>query len=241
MPAITLRGRSVPYQVVRSKRNRYLRLTVTARGSVRVSMPPRYPAEDVAPFLREKGDWLLARLDEFTARQRSIPRLRYRDGARILFLGTPCLLQIRDSTDDDPHVRYTGAGIQVQLPRGNDGDGREQRIRTLLDRWYRLCALSLIPARLQVIGEAMRSLPKKVSIRRTKSCWGSCSPLGHLSFSQHLIMAPPSVIDYVIIHELAHLHELNHSRRYWKIVDRFCPDRSAVQAWLKDHTWLLDT
>lgn len=82
--------------------------------------------------------------------------------------------------------------------------------------------------------------PNKITVKlRLKSRWGSCSSKGNLNFNSSLIQAPDSVIDYVIIHELAHLIELNHSPKFWNIVEKFCPDYQEAEKWLKDNQHLL--
>ena len=77
--------------------------------------------------------------------------------------------------------------------------------------------------------------PVRVTLRDTRSRWGSCTARGELNFSWRLILAPPTVLDYLVAHEMAHLREMNHSPRFWALVHALCPHTDAAEAWLKRH------
>jgi predicted metal-dependent hydrolase len=240
MPTITLQGRAVPYRLIQSRRNRHIRLTVAMSTGLRVSVPPRFPVQDVPSIIRERAAWVLRKLDEYADLERSFPRQRYRHGSRIMYLGRSCLLRLRPSRNGHARVRHSNRTVDVALPANQGLDSREERVRAIVHRWYRSQAQELIAARAAEIAAGMRVRPGRITIRKQRSRWGSCTAEGHLNFNQLLMMAPPNVIDYVIVHELAHLHELNHSPRYWKIVERWCPDLDACRNWLKEHIYYLD-
>lgn len=91
----------------------------------------------------------------------------------------------------------------------------------------------LVSSSLTIYSTAMGLYPAKVSIRDTRSRWGSCSSTGNISLSWRLVMAPPEVMNYVIIHELAHLRHMNHSEGFWRLVAQYCPDFRQSRNWLK--------
>ena len=95
-------------------------------------------------------------------------------------------------------------------------------------------ALGVFHARVSHWAPLMGVAPSKIRVGDQKSLWGSCSRRGTLSFNRRLLEAPPEVLDYVVIHELAHLSEMNHSRRFWAIVARFCPEHRRHRRWLRD-------
>jgi predicted metal-dependent hydrolase len=90
-----------------------------------------------------------------------------------------------------------------------------------------------LPARLLELAAALGLTVSKVSIRNQRWRWGSCSPSGHICLNWRLVEMPPSVRDYVIIHELMHLKRMDHSRRFWKLVAAACPDYQTARAWLR--------
>jgi predicted metal-dependent hydrolase len=104
-----------------------------------------------------------------------------------------------------------------------------------LEQWYRTEAAKLINERADKLSSQMGISYKRVAIRGQKTRWGSCSHRKNLSFNWKLIMAPEPVIDYVIIHELTHLKEMNHSKRFWELVAEYCPAWRDYKKWLKRH------
>jgi predicted metal-dependent hydrolase len=108
-------------------------------------------------------------------------------------------------------------------------------VRRLLKRWYAGEAARWVAARLQVLSEAVGVGWRRVTIGDSRWRWGSCSATGCLSFNFRLVMAPPEVMDYVIVHELAHRRALNHSERFWALVAARCPDHRRWRAWLRTH------
>ena len=108
-----------------------------------------------------------------------------------------------------------------------------------LERWLRKQARAFILAEVKAQAERMDLHPKRVTLRSQRTRWGSCSIGGHVSLNWRLVMAPPAVLSYVVIHELAHLAEHNHGPGFWSLVARFCPDFRDHKKWLKAHGHLL--
>ncbi|MBI5648660.1 MAG: M48 family metallopeptidase [Ignavibacteriae bacterium] len=240
MPTITLHGRSVEYRLLRTRRNRFVRLTITVGKGLRVSAPPRFPEREIPRIIHERAAWVLEKLDEFAKLERAIPRQRFTDGAPIMFLGRRHHLCIAQASNGAVHVRVRENTIHITLPAGVPAARRENMLRDVLLAWLKLQAQRIVLPRVEHYARQMRVSPSRISIRRQNTRWGSCSAKGNVNLNQMLVMAPLAVLDYVIVHELAHLSELNHSSRFWAIVDRYCPERAKHQAWLKEHIHYLD-
>lgn len=240
MPTITLLGQKIPYLVIRTKRNRYVRLTVTMGKGLRVSTPPRFPMHELPAIIHSRKDWIVEKLVEFARLQKKIPRQRFRNGSTIMFLGRAYRLTLVPTPFTRPHVRLNGSDIEISIPQALHNEHREEYIKNVITAWYRLQASKIVRPRVATWATLMKLKPGKVTIKKAKTRWASCSEQGNLNFNLRLVMVPPSVMDYVIIHELAHLRELNHSERYWKIVDRYCPRRKRIQEWLKEHAYYLE-
>jgi len=240
MHTITLSGRTVPYSLVRSRRNRYVRLTVMLGKGLRVSAPIRFPERDIPRIIRERADWVLAKLDEFEKLERHTPKARYRSGAETPFLGKNLKLKVLPACNGRAEVRRRDGCLEIELPGHESGADREDALRSVLSAWYRIQARKILLPRVRYYAALMRVSPTSVSIRRQRSRWGSCTAQGALNLNQCLAMLPPRMMDYVVVHELAHLIELNHSESFWNIVARYCSNRRVCQAWLKEHTYLLD-
>jgi predicted metal-dependent hydrolase len=105
----------------------------------------------------------------------------------------------------------------------------------LLQKWLAAQAEEAVLRQVQIRARQMSVHPASLSIRSQRTRWGSCSTRGTLSFNWRLIMAPPEVLDYVVVHELAHMKERNHSKAFWAVVSRYCPDYTKHRTWLKQN------
>ncbi|UOF92114.1 M48 family metallopeptidase [Fodinisporobacter ferrooxydans] len=108
-------------------------------------------------------------------------------------------------------------------------------VRRVLLEWYKQNARQLIPERVRLLSKRMNLSYNRITLKDQKTRWGSCSSLRNLNFNWRLIMAPPDVLDYVVIHELAHLREMNHSKQFWSIVEQFMPQYRIHKDWLKEN------
>ena len=171
-------------------------------------------------------------------RPAQMPPLQLIDGASLLYQGEPHTLQLQ--------FGRRGAGRicdqQIVLPVTRSHLPIEQTTNAKLVKFYKSQALSIIERRTAVFAQRMNvpiSKLKGVKVRDYKRRWGSCDHLGRLSFNWRIIQAPPSVLDYVVIHELAHCHEFNHSKRFWHIVEQQLPDWRERQDWVHQNGALL--
>jgi predicted metal-dependent hydrolase len=116
----------------------------------------------------------------------------------------------------------------------------QRDLRPVIERHLQSLAATELPKRTRALAELHGISVRKVSIRNQRSRWGSCSRRGTVSLNWRLVQVPEFVRDYIILHELAHFRQMNHSRRFWAEVAKLCPDFEAAEAWLKQHRRFLD-
>ncbi|KQI69031.1 zinc metalloprotease [Loktanella sp. 3ANDIMAR09] len=200
----------------RSARARRLSLRVSRLdGKVTLTMPPRAPERQAIDFLTEREDWLRGHLDDIR------PAVTAGPGKALPYLGRDITVQVADvrsvTVRDDLLLLPPGAGapaIRAYLKaRARD------RLAAASDHYAGLIGRSYT----------------KLTLRDTRSRWGSCTSTGGLMYSWRLIMAPPAVLDYVAAHEVAHLEQMNHSDAFWAIVARLDPNFAVHRRWLRDH------
>jgi predicted metal-dependent hydrolase len=151
----------------------------------------------------------------------------------VRFLGKPHQIVISRSPLQVSRVWRKDGVIHCQLWAGFPATHLEETIEVRLIEWLKAQAKLIIPGRVAVICEQFGLHTGPITIKDVRSRWGSCSVRGRLNFNWRLVMAPPEVIDYLVIHETAHLQEMNHSARFWAIVRERCPDYRSHQTWLK--------
>jgi hypothetical protein len=223
---ILLGNEEVSYLLRRSPRRRTVGLRVDPSG-LTVSVPSRTPQRAWEAILREKSGWVLGKLEAMRAC--SVPAVNWRDGEWLPFLGSPIELVVEQGT---PRARpILGEGqLRVALPDPSDTSALESRIV----QWYRREALAFFQHRVEVYARQLGVRVARLGLSSARTRWGSCTSGGNIRLNWRLIKAPPSVIDYVVAHELAHLVELNHSPSFWQIVARLCPDYAMQRALLKE-------
>lgn len=195
-----------------------------ATGEITLTLPERADFATARDFAERHGGWIAARIAK---RPQSVP---FEPGALIPFRGTPHrIVQVprlraltQAATDEAGHPVIRVADEGAHVPRRVQEFLRRAALEDLERAVARHTATLGIPAR-------------KITIRDTRSRWGSCSSKGHLNFSWRLILAPPLVLDYLAAHEVAHLKEMNHSHRFWALTRKLCPRTDEAEAWLKRH------
>ena len=217
MERFTLKGNPpVDVWLRRSARARRLSLRVSRiDGDVSLTMPPRAPLRDALEFLKDREDWLRGHLDGI----QPVPTLA--DGALVPFEGRELPVVV---TPARGRARIAADRIEVAAGRPVGA-----QVKALL----KVAARERLVAASDRYAAALAHPYSRITLRDTRSRWGSCAPSGALSYSWRLVMAPPAVLDYVAAHEVAHLEQANHSPAFWAVVARLCPDYAAHRAWLR--------
>ncbi|WP_035055921.1 M48 family metallopeptidase [Andreprevotia chitinilytica] len=213
---LELLGRRLDYTLKRSARRRSIGLKI-GRDGLTVTLPVRAPVAEAERVIRLKLDWILQHLD--TPRP-ELPQLR--SGGHVLWLGTP-----RTLIADAARSRLDDTTLALAAPDEHDA------LAKAFTRFCQRAARNYFQQRVPYWAERMGLQPRRVLLTSAKSRWGSCTASGDVRLSWRLMQAPLAVIDYVIVHELAHLAELNHSPRFWAVVETICPDWKARRDWLK--------
>jgi len=228
---IQLGSRTVPYALKVSTRARQLRVTI-ANGQMSVTVPRGLRRGNVERFLQEHAQWILAKLDQ-PAKRKAAPAL---PKDVILVRGAATRMERVEEKERKSRARVELAKdrLIVRVPAGS-------RIHTLTyaEDWLREQARGVIGAVVKAQAARMNARPTSLTIRDQRTRWGSCSTRGTLSFNWRLVMAPPAVMEYVVIHELAHLFQPNHSKDFWAVVARYAPDFKIHRTWLRKNAGLL--
>lgn len=221
MPAIQIE------KIVRSRR-RTIALEVTPQATLIVRAPHRVPQAQIDELIREKSAWIHKKFDEVKQRPQAIVH-QYEEGEVFWFLGRQYPLQYVDDG------RTTiGRTDRLCVPRAF-----QPHIRHHIRHWYVQEAAAEIRSRCMYFSMMTGYSPESVRITDARKRWGSCTSRGGLNFSWPLIQAPLEIVDYVIVHELVHLRQMDHSPLFWKKVAALMPDYERRRMWLKENERLL--
>ena len=215
-------GRSLPLRIVENHRARRLTLRIDSGGrGLRITVPPGVARREVDRFLNRHQDWLEQRIAKVPAR----PRVR--PGVKLPVRGVPHRIVHEAETRGTVNA-LRGADEPTLIVHG-DRRHLSRRLAEFLQREAKRDIERLVAKHTAAVGKKA----KAIRYRDTVSRWGSCTSDGTLSFSWRIMMAPPAVINYLVAHEVAHLKEMNHGPKFWKLCEQLCPDTELCRSWLK--------
>jgi len=209
---------------VRHRRARRYILRVLPDGTVRVTLPRWGAKRDAQAFLDASQDWVRRQLERRAARP--VHDDAWRHGTGVLVDGVIRALRVAPTADGA--CVWCGDELIGRTPSSSSGD-----LRPLVEAWLADRARRELPAALFALARQQGIDVSRVSVRNQRSRWGACSPTGTITLNWRLVQTPPFVREYVLLHELMHRRELNHSRRFWRLVAACCPRHLDARRWLR--------
>ncbi|MCX8159709.1 MAG: M48 family metallopeptidase, partial [Candidatus Saccharicenans sp.] len=210
-------------KIIRSKR-RTVGLEINDRGELIIRAPEGLGQAAIDEIIERHRRWIDRKLAEVEKRRQMFRPKKFVEGERFLWLGQEYPLVI--SSESHPALKFNGREFVLSARW-------QGRAREIFKKLYRQKALAYLSHRTRQLAELNGFRFARFRLSSAKTRWGSCSARGTVSLTWRLIMAPPEIIDYVIIHELAHTREKNHSRNFWELVEEQLPDYRERRRWLK--------
>lgn len=235
------------YHLIKSKR-KTISIEIRPDKTIIVKAPSYLSDEEIIKAVTKKENWIRKKLEESPSLQHVT--YQYKTGELFWYRGEKVPLMIQESSAYcNPVICFTDEKLQIILGT----KATAPLIKSLLEKEYHKQAFAVISDRVLYYHALIygNPLPENsglkcpspysgkplgtIRIKSQKSCWGSCSSRGNLNFNWHLIMAPPEILDYVVVHELCHLNHMNHSNDFWQMVGQFIPDYKTKRKWLKEN------
>ena len=220
--AIQIGSQSLPILYKRNARAKNYLIYVRRDGTLRVTIPKYGTQSQAYQFVCEKESWIQRQRDKIHAADWKPSE--WAPGTLVWFEGTRLPLTSQERADQI----WIRIGSLEFPARNTDED-----LRPLVEEQLRSYATKVLPARTQQLAELHQLAPTAITVRNQSTRWGSCSEAGRISLNWRLIQVPLEVRDYVILHELMHMKELNHSRNFWNLVEAACPGYQQHERWLK--------
>ncbi len=209
----------VPYEIRRSRRARYIRLSIGRHNHALLSVPWRCAFVEALEFLRSQGDWLMRNLSEHPTRTSLKDYLETHP--RLYAMGKALRLS-QGFTRAKPFYVYSTDNDEVELRIRAEGDVEENLIALV-----RTFAQEVIEKRTMELANQVGARIKRVSVRNQATRWGSCSSSGTISLNWRLVLLRANLQDHVIYHELAHVQQMNHSSKFWNLLRAYDPQTDA--------------
>ena len=210
------------YRIRRSeRRKKTVQITVDGSG-VEVAAPTTIPGDELRGIVRKRAAWIVTHSTGEILE--AVPK-RFVSGETLPYLGRNVKMVVEPGATRSPEVRFDHWSFRITVPEDLSGNERSDKIRRAVVTWYRRRAADRLPATVErwwpQLGDGE---PPRVLIRDQRQRWGSCAPDGTLRFNWRAMMLRPALIEYIVVHELAHLTHKNHSRDFWALVAEAMPD-----------------
>ena len=217
----------IPDYIERSNR-KTLSLTVLKNGNVIVKAPISMKDEVIERFVFEKQDWISSKLSMINKTQSKFDDVIHYQ--KFMLYGNKYSLVF----DDVKNIKVNDS-FEIILPQKLE----HEKVLKLLKSWYKKVAKQVLSERLAFVENKIKLKSNSFRIGDSKGRWGSCNSRGAICLNFRVLMLPPALIDYVIVHELCHLVEMNHSKNFWKLVNSFLPNVDKLKSAIKEYGFLL--
>lgn len=224
------------YRIKRSQRAKRTRIIVKADGIVEVVAPEHVSERSISAFVHAQRDWIDRSRQRLLARQQAVVNLApivYETGVSVPYQGQQLPLLVIPTTAKTMRVSLRDSVLQIVLPDFVAESDRSSRIRAGLSQWMKQRARERALSLLQHYASSTGLQARSLSLKTMKSRWGSCGPKNDINLNWLLILAPPIILEYVVVHELCHIRHKNHSEAFWQLVAQLMPDYAQHRLWLK--------
>lgn len=238
MPTIKINEQTFNYTLHTDRRRKTVQLRILPAGVVEIISPTALTQTELKHIFTAKSKWLKNRLDKLSALAANPVNQQLKDGCQLLYKGKPYTLRVLPGSKVD--AALTDEEFLVTLPQSYMANPHlASSLEQIIKAWLIRQAGELFYEKTQRWAQAIGVRPAKITIKDQKTRWGSCSSLGNINYNWRIIMAPPLVADYLVIHELCHMLVPNHSAKFWEEVRRYSPNYQQHRQWLTDNGKLL--
>lgn len=239
MTSIELDGQKIDYTLRIDKRRKTIQLRILPTAAVEIVTPGNLTKADVEYIFHAKSKWLKVRLNKLAQLSENPVNQDVACGSQLLYTGESHILKVLPGVQKNEVIVKPGE-LQIKLTQSQiEHPNADIILKKIVKAWYVDQACNLFFDKTKYWAAIIGVNPQKVTIRDQKTRWGSCSSRGSINYNWRVIMAPPQVIDYLVIHELCHMLVPNHSAKFWEQVGRLSPHYRECRKWLTENGKLL--
>lgn len=218
------------------KNRKTMEIAVEPPDIVTVTAPTGTSEEEIMQKVKSRANWIIKEIYYFKHMHYEPIAREYVNGESFMYLGRSYSLQIiQDSSIRKPEVKLFRGKFYVTAK-----DKNEENIKKAMEDWYRKKSLEAITDRVRYYQRFFNVTPTAIKIKEQKKRWGSCTAKNELLFNWRSVMAKSNALDYIIVHEMCHMHHKNHSKEFWKLIASVLPDYNVGKEWLKNYGVRMD-
>lgn len=228
---------SLTYTVERRPRRKTASISVSPMNEVHVIVPEHLTEEQVRSLIERKTNWIRSKIKFNSEVKYPYKPKEYVSGEAFSYLGRHYRLKV--IVGDSAPVRLENGRFYVSVSSTMPPQDRDEHVLSELTLWYQSRGLKKLKERVAMCAKRLDLEPQKVILKDLRSQWGSCTSRGEIAFNWKIVVAPISIIDYVVAHELCHIVHHDHSKEYWRLLQSILPDYKERKEWLRVNGSLL--
>jgi predicted metal-dependent hydrolase len=228
----TYLGNEIDFNII-YKRCKNINIQIDSYGRLEVQAPKDTPKEYILQMLEAKWNWIQQKTKEMKQRSEGQTSKVYDNEEHFLYLGKSYPIFI----SEDANIKKDYVVLEEDKLQLFVGQQEEERLRQVLKRFYYQKCKALVEKSIKKYQSNFKLKPRAISISENNKTWGTCDSNRQFTFHWKLAMAPPEVIDYVVVHEMCHMVHMNHDRSFWRLVGKIMPDYEKKQDWLAHSNW----
>lgn len=226
---VSIKGLDIPCRVTAHANAKKVWFKIKGDGILHITVPRGLPVKELQDIIKKNAFWI--RDHYHLAKPVQTPEEGIKNGTLLTYLGEKLTLRLEDGPEGWVTIKKTGAIMLVKAsPNLSQTD-----FTAVLTNWFREEARRVLTEKTAYFATLMKLNYQRIFIKDQKTRWGSCSAKGNINYNFRLVMAPETIVDYIVVHELCHLAHLNHSRDFWDMVGRYYPGYKDAKKWLKDN------
>lgn len=234
MPIIQYGSTEIYYSIYSEVRND-LKITVNLINGVEVHAPASMDEQKLNQVLVKKAPWIMQKIEELNEVKHTVQPTEFVSGEKLSYLGRNYRLKIYRENTKGAFIQFQQGRFIARVPKQWSQEEVQYQLEQEMMAWYKTHGTKKIMGRANIYQEMMNVAPHSLTLKSQLKRWGTCTHNGDIYLNWRLVMAPIRVIDYVLVHELAHLIEMEHNERFWRIVRHTLPHYKASKEWLRVH------
>jgi predicted metal-dependent hydrolase len=225
-------NKTIPYILKESSNRKTINLTVED-GQVSIVIPKGTDKSTYEPVVHKKASWILKQLADYEEINSCSRELQFRSGEKLPYLGRYYRLQVTKNTNYPPSLHFSKGRFRATIPNELSLEEQRNHLYPLYMNWVQNKGQHFAEKRIERFTQRLGHAPTSIVVRNMEKRWGSCTPQHKIFLNWHIFLAPVSMVDYVLAHEVAHLKEMNHTHAYWETLRMLIPDYEERKEWLR--------
>ncbi|WP_163195321.1 M48 family metallopeptidase [Clostridium thermarum] len=234
MQRVQIADKNIEYVIIRSNR-KTLELSINEEGKIIIKAPRRCSKDFIERFLKEKATWIDNRLKTINKLQKSRKVRDFCSGEKLVYLGQEYTCKVEVKEGSRIYGGFDGKEFTIVIPSSIKYEDRRNVCKEVTLQLYKKLAKKVLQDRTSHYSKVIGVQVNRIYIKEQKTLWGSCSSKNNINYNWKLVMAPLWVLDYVVIHELCHILQRNHSKLFWLEVEKYMPNYKEAVEWLRQH------